>query len=116
MAAMMLGNIRVGLIAAGLALTLTGCAGSGPPSRYDVLSATAPESERRPDGPAISVGPVTLAKYLDRPQIVTRPTPNELDVAEFDRWGGRLEDNVAQVLAEDLGRQLGTARVTVFPP
>jgi uncharacterized lipoprotein YmbA len=59
---------------------------------------------------------VTLAKYLDRPQIVTRPTPNQLDVAEFDRWGGRLEDNVAQVLAEDLGRRLGTARVTVFPP
>ncbi|HTI88434.1 MAG TPA: PqiC family protein [Alphaproteobacteria bacterium] len=103
-------------IAAALVLALAGCAGQSTPSRYYVLSATGADTDRRPEGPAISVGPVTLAKYLDRPQIVTRPTPNQLDVAEFDRWGGRLEDNVAQVLAEDLGRRLGTARVTTFPP
>jgi uncharacterized lipoprotein YmbA len=108
--------MRGSWIAAALALTLVGCLGSATPSKYYVLSATGPENERRPEGPAISVGPVTLAKYLDRPQIVTRPTANQLDVAEFDRWGGRLEDNVAQVLAEDLSRRLGTARVTVFPP
>jgi hypothetical protein len=63
----------------------------------------------------VSVGPVTLPKYLDRPQVVTRPTPTQLDVSEFDRWGGRLEDNVAQVLAEDIARRLRTARVAVFP-
>ncbi|MGE5538889.1 MAG: membrane integrity-associated transporter subunit PqiC [Gemmatimonas sp.] len=111
----MLARTRIGLMAAAFAAALAACAGQGTPSRYYVLSPTAPESDRRPDGPAVSVGPVTLAKYLDRPQIVTRPTPNQLDVAEFDRWGGRLEDNVAQTLAEDLGRRLGTARVTVFP-
>jgi uncharacterized lipoprotein YmbA len=113
------GSMRAGVIGAALVvalvLALAGCAGSGTPSRYYVLSATGPDNERRSDGPSISVGPVTLAKYLDRPQIVTRPTANELDVAEFDRWGGRLEDNVAQVLAEDLARRLATARVTVFP-
>lgn len=104
------------LLAALLLLaSVAGCVGKSEPSRYYVLEASVPDAERSPDGPAVSVGPVTLPKYLDRPQVVTRPTGTQLDVSEFDRWGGRLEDNVAQVLAEDIGRRLRTARVTVFP-
>ena len=94
---------------------LMGCVGTTQPSRYYVLSVVEPDKGRNPNGPAVSLGPVSVAKYLDRAQIVTRPTPNQLDLAEFDRWGGRLEDNVAQVLAEDVGRRLKTARVAVFP-
>jgi uncharacterized lipoprotein YmbA len=94
---------------------IAGCVGKSEPSRYYVLEASVPYAERNPDGAAVSVGPVTLPKYLDRPQVVTRPSPTQLDVSEFDRWGGRLEDNVAQVLAEDIGRRLRTARVAVFP-
>jgi len=100
---------------AALLAGLMGCVGTSQPSRYYVLSVTEPDTGRNPNGPAVSLGPVSVAKYLDRAQIVTRPTPNQLDLAEFDRWGGRLEDNVAQVLAEDVGRRLKTARVAVFP-
>lgn len=96
--------------------SLAGCVGETQPSRFYVLSATEPAAERAASGIAVSVGPVTLPKYLDRPEIVTRPTPNQLDLAEFDRWGGRLEDNVIQVLAEDLSRRLKTSRVSIFPP
>jgi hypothetical protein len=103
------------LLCSGL-LGLSACAGSSQPSKYYVLSVTEPNQPRDPNGPAVTLGPVTLAKYLDRPQIVTRPTPNELDVDEFNRWGGRLEDNVAQVLSEDIARRLKTARIAVFPP
>jgi uncharacterized lipoprotein YmbA len=98
-----------------LLASIAGCAGKTESSRYYVLAATEPDTERRADGPSVSIGPVSLPKYLDRPQVVTRPTPNQLDVSEFDRWGGRLEDNVAQVLAEDIARRLRTARVAVFP-
>lgn len=98
-----------------LLAAVAGCVGKPEPSRYYVLAASVPDAERRPDGPSVSIGPVTLPKYLDRPQVVTRPSPTQLDVSEFDRWGGRLEDNVAQVLAEDIGRRLRTARVAVFP-
>lgn len=98
-----------------LVALLAGCAGKTETSRYYVLAVSEPDAERRPDGPSVSIGPVTLPKYLDRPQVVTRPTPNQLDVSEFDRWGGRLEDNVAQVLAEDVARKLKTARIAVFP-
>jgi hypothetical protein len=96
--------------------TLAACAGQSQPSKYYVLSVTEPDAARDPNGPAVTLGPVSLAKYLDRPQIVSRPTPNQLDVDEFNRWGGRLEDNVAQVLSEDIARRLKTARIAVFPP
>jgi uncharacterized protein len=108
-------------VLAGLILgtaVLSGCVdigGETSPSRFYVLSAIDPQGTPSPDGPAILVGPVTLPRYLDRPQIVTRPSPNELSLAEYDRWGGRLDDNVARVLAQDIGVHLGTSRVAIFP-
>lgn len=97
------------------ALMLAACVGDTQPSRLYVLSAVEPAAQRSAQGLALSVGPVVLPKYLDRPQIVTRPTANELTVAEFDRWGGRLEDNVTQVIGENLSRRLRTSRVALFP-
>ena len=98
-----------------LALSLAACVGDTQPSRLYVLSAVEPAAQRSAQGIALSVGPVVLPKYLDRPQIVTRPTANELTVAEFDRWGGRLEDNVTQAIGENLSRRLRTSRVALFP-
>jgi uncharacterized lipoprotein YmbA len=94
---------------------LSACVGGTQPSRLYVLAATEPAAQRSTQGVALSVGPIVLPKYLDRPQIVTRPTANELTVAEFDRWGGRLEDNVTQVIGENLSRRLRTSRVALFP-
>lgn len=97
---------------------LSGCVdigGETQPSRFYVLSAIDPQGILSPDGPAILVGPVTLPRYLDRPQIVTRPSPNELSLAEYDRWGGRLDDNVARVLSQDIGVHLNTSRIALFP-
>jgi uncharacterized lipoprotein YmbA len=104
--------LAIGLL---IAMPLAACVGDTQPSRLYVLSAVEPPAQRSPDGVALSVGPVTLPKYLDRPQIVTRPTANELTIAEFDRWGGRLEDNVTQALGENLSRRLRTSRVSLFP-
>ena len=102
----------------GAALLVSGCidiGGDTPPSRFYVLSAVDPQGTLSPDGPAILLGPVALPRYLDRPQIVTRPSPNELSLAEYDRWGGKLDDNVARVLAQDIAVHLNTSRVAVFP-
>ena len=98
-----------------LPVLLAACVSDNQPSKLYVLSAIEPPAQRSTQGLALSVGPVLLPKYLDRPQIVTRPTANELTVAEFDRWGGRLEDNVAQVIGENLSRRLRTSRVALFP-
>jgi uncharacterized protein len=92
-----------------------GCLGGTAPTRYYVLGAV--------DGPVVSsdralsvaVGPVNLAGYLDRPQIVTRPAADKIDLAEFDQWGEPLRDAIVSVLAEDLSRQLPAAKISIFP-
>jgi uncharacterized lipoprotein YmbA len=97
------------------ALFAGGCLGGTAPTRFYVLAPV--------DGPAVSgdramsvgVGPVGLAGYLDRPQIVTRPAADKIDLGEFDQWGEPLRDAISRVLAEDLSRQLPAAKVSVFP-
>lgn len=101
-----------------LALLLAACA-SSPPTRFYVLS-TLPQPAQ-PVGYAagqeiaVGVGPVELPEYLDRSQLVTRSGQNELNLAEFDRWGESLKDNAAQVLAENLAVLLPSKKISTYP-
>ena len=96
---------------------LLGCSGS-PNTRFYVLS-NLPNTAHLPNSTgqevAVGVGPVDLPDYLDRPQIVTRNGQNELNMAEFDRWGETLKDNTKQVLAENLAILLPSKKVHTFP-
>jgi uncharacterized protein len=104
-------------LGAGL-LLMGGCASQ--PSRFYLLSplpgteAAAPLTSTSP-GPAVGIGPVTLPKYLDRPQIVTRAGPYQLQLGEYDRWAEPLETNFARVLAENLSLLMPTDRVAIYP-
>lgn len=64
---------------------------------------------------SIAVGPVELPEILDRPQIVTRSGRNELEIAEFHRWGGSIRDEFTRVLGENLSILLGTDQVATYP-
>jgi len=96
------------------ALLAAGCFGGNAPTRFYVL---APGEITAVTSPPLSVGlgPIGLAGYLDRPQIVTRPAADKIDLAEFDQWGEPLRDGVSRVLAEDLARQMPSAKISVFP-
>ena len=65
-----------------------GCVRSSQPSNFNVLTPLA-SSERLPPLPggerglSLGVGPVTLPPYLDRPEIVTRPSQYVLGVANL---------------------------------
>jgi len=98
---------------------LAGCATS-PTARFYTLTPIAHQEAKGASGAAvspvsISIAPVEVPDYLDRPQIVTRDGRNELKLAEFDRWAGSLSNNIATVLAENLGLLIGTERVFVYP-
>ncbi|TAG08792.1 MAG: membrane integrity-associated transporter subunit PqiC [Verrucomicrobia bacterium] len=95
------------------AFFLAACAGSGSGKRYYVLT---------PDGPApsgggtgLGVGPVSLAAYIDRPNLIVQQGPNELAVASDHQWAGDLEDNIARTMAANLGRRLKTGNVRTYP-
>ena len=100
-----------------LALLSVACSTS-PPTRFYVLSNLSRPSPTLADTTqeiAVGVGPMLLPEYLDRPQIITRTGQNELNLAEFDRWGEALKDNANQVLAENLAVLLPSKRVHTFP-
>ena len=102
-----------------IALLLSGC-GTTRPSRFYTLSplsemeSTAAVSAQTEYG-TIGVGPVNLPQYLDRPQIVTRISPNRFEFAEFDRWGGALKDDFTRTLAENLAHLIPAERVAMHP-
>jgi uncharacterized lipoprotein YmbA len=113
-------RFRLAVVSLVLCLVITvGCA-STQPSRFYTLSALASSETRNKAGAsspsiAIGVGPVTLPEYLDRPQIVTSTSRNELRLAEFDRWAGSLKDDFSRILAENLSILLSTDRVSLYP-
>ena len=94
-------------VASGLLLmTFMACA-SNAPSRFYVLSSltgTGGEPEMASDKRRVTIGveSVELPAYLDRQQIVTRVSANELHLAGFDEWAEPLGDNFTRVLMENL--------------
>jgi len=68
-----------------------------------------------PSDDVIGIGPVTLADYLDRPQIITRTSPHELKASEFSQWAEPLKSNIARVIRENVSTLTGSERVFSFP-
>ena len=100
---------------------LGGCIAGGPsqPSRFYTLAPlddakAAAQKEAGEQCIAIGVGPVEIPEYLNRAQIVTRKSANELKLAEFDRWAEPLNDNFTRVLSENLS-DLCVEPVMIFP-
>jgi uncharacterized lipoprotein YmbA len=53
--------------------------------------------------------------YLDRSDIVTRGSLNQVEIADFAQWAGPLQENFSRVLAENLSVLLSTDKVGIFP-
>lgn len=110
---------RASLAAALLVALATGCLGSNPAPKFYTLSpasgaASGPTLASRPDL-GLVVGPIDFPKYLDRPEIVSRDGSHQLVLADAHRWGGSLRSDILRVVADDLGRLLGTPRVAIYP-
>jgi uncharacterized lipoprotein YmbA len=113
--------VRVGLACLGL----TACVRVGPqqesPWRLFTLSSlpeTTPSraiSSSAPAHPVLGVGPIHLPGYLDQQQIVTRISENGFTLSDSDRWAEPLEENIAQVLAQNLATMLQTDQVILYP-
>lgn len=105
-------------------LGLSGCSALAPrpdPSRYFTLAALARPEEggaREPMGGAdslLGIGPIKFPGYLDRPELVTRSSPNRFEVAQNDRWAEPLEENFVRVLARNLAALMRTDRIATYP-
>ncbi len=100
-------------------LGVTGC-GSSPGTRFYSLSSMQPTPDASVLKGAesqgiITVGPVELADYLNRSQIVRRSGATRIDLLEFDHWAGSLQNELARVLVDNLQVHLSSAGYLVVP-
>lgn len=91
-----------------------GCASA--PSRFYTLNATAKADGSAAAPYAVVVGPVSVPKLVDHPQITVQAAPNRVELEEFNRWAEPLNQNIARAVAGDLALLLGSSQVTAAPP
>lgn len=103
-----------GVLALAAAAMVAGCGGSPSARFYTLTPLSSPQAPTAAASHlAVTVEPVEIPEYLDRPEIVTREGGNEVKVAQFHRWAGSLGENISDVVAENLGQLLGSDRVLV---
>ena len=117
-------NILVQALAVILGIAMLfqfGCAGRSRSSSFYVVSPVADTEFAKENSSgesrdiSIGISHVFLPKYLRKSQIVTRTGNNELHLAEFDRWAGKIEEDIGRVIAENLTYLLSTDKVLSYP-
>jgi len=107
-----------------ISFVLSACGNFSPrpdPSRFFSLTAIAQpaaltvKESSNPGGVSLGIGPIRLPGYLDRQEIVTRVSPNQIDLSEYDHWAEPLETNFDRVLGQNLSVLLPVDRLVFFP-
>jgi len=89
---------------------LGGCSSSPKPSFYTLSSEAVPMADAKATY-SVAVGPLSLPGMLDRPQMVVRVDANRVEIDEFHRWAGPLQQDLTRVIADDVGQALGLPMV-----
>lgn len=119
-------RLKAALIALGACAVAAGCSPFAPQpdrSKFFILTplddSSTPAS--RPAGVTtnapltIGVGPIDFPDYLRRLEVVTRTSPNQLDLSAEKRWGEPLDKNFARVFSENVSKLLNTQRIEKYP-
>jgi uncharacterized lipoprotein YmbA len=98
-----------------------GCLGKGTqkPTEFYLLQPLNSSIEKQEaavgEGIVLGIGPVRVREYLNRPQIVTRTSTNEIKIHDFQYWGEPLSTSFTAILAQNLSALLSTDRILIFP-
>ena len=97
-------------------LALSGCAQLlAPQTQVYQLEHGGPELPKDDKGPAVLLGPLTLADYLQRENLVQREPDDSLSISQQARWAGSLQNDVGQLMLRQLAGQLNTSRIALYP-
>lgn len=104
-------------MALGLAGLALGCLTRSPAVEFYTLGASEASSDARAaeGAPAVVVGPLSLPRYLDRPQLARRSEGNRIVYDETRRWAGPLGGEVLRVLGANLMTLIPSDRVVAYP-
>lgn len=107
--------IRSRLILLAISILALAACGTSPPTNYYRLVPLVDKRAPQGKSPVLGIGPINVAQYLEKPQIITSGEGTRLNLAMFDRWGESLETGVTRVLAINLASLVDTSRVYVYP-
>jgi uncharacterized lipoprotein YmbA len=96
-------------------LAVAGCGTTPPPTFYQLEETAGTQLSGLERGIAVGVGPINVASYLDRPQIVIRGAGHQLELSEFNRWVEPLTDSISRVIIINLSNSLESTRVYKVP-
>jgi uncharacterized lipoprotein YmbA len=102
------------LIALTMSAGLVACA-SAPMENYYTLAAPLPErpaADSALSNAGVTVVVTGLVEAVDRPQLVLRVSETRVQILEQQRWAEPLKAAIPRVVAANLARELGSARVT----
>ncbi|MHA6492320.1 PqiC family protein [Pseudomonas borbori] len=95
-------------------LALQGCV-LQPPAQFYQLDQGSPELPAQDKGMTVLLGPVQLADYLQRENLMQRGADDSLTISAQARWAGNLQEDVGQLLLRQLAGQLDTSRIALYP-
>lgn len=100
-----------------LSLSLVSCGGISKPTSFFMLTPIQTDSILPQDGleqVSVLVGPVTVAAYLNRDQIISQQKGSKMLVHDFDHWAEPLNHNLKRVLIANLSSLLSSAEIYDF--
>lgn len=111
----MMRHFGLGTAAICLALVTSACSRSPRVNFYTLAPEAKVEAALSSrTAPAVAVGPVTLPELVDRPQLVVRVDANRVEILETHRWAEPLKSEIPRLIAQNLGRLLGSDRVSSY--
>ena len=99
-----------------LVLVFLSACGTTPKSNfYQFNESVNPSLTGVEKGNIIGLGPIQIPEYINRPQIVTRNSDYQLNVAEFHRWVEPLKESITRSLVINISNNIQTNRVYWMP-
>ena len=105
-----LGIAIVGVLAFGS----VGCS-IAPPATFYQLQQSTTEAASRDNNITVLLGPLRVADYLQRENVLQREADGSLSLSQQARWAGSLQDDIVQLLLRQVSAQLGSSRIAVYP-
>lgn len=97
-----------------LALGTVGCSVAPPTTFYQLQQADTDRASRN-NNITVLLGPLRIADYLQRENILQREADGSLSLDQQARWAGSLQDDIGQLLLRQVSTQLGSSRISLYP-
>lgn len=106
--------MRIFIIVVLIGSMLTGCLQS-PRKQYYLLSAATNTDQAAAITQTVGLGPIEVAEYLQRSQVIVNRDANSLQMSDNAYWGEPLEKGIIRVLSINLMNHQPSRSIETFP-